>query len=358
MVATRSKAAVKKTVGTQTEAPHEHMGVQASGCRVCRSLAVATEGSGDNTCVRCEQVNDLLVLVAELKAEVERLRSIRECERESDWWTHSLREREQVEAPHKSGDPLPSRHQAVGGDCREEGEWKQVPARGSRRIPSWALTPSQLPLQNRYGVLQEELAVGEEDDTPRSGTSERPSRHGPSITTGSKRKSRRVTVVGDSLLRGAEGPICHPDPLHREVCCLPGARVRDVLDKLPGLANSSDYYPLLVFQVGSDEVGRRSPKSIKRDFRALGRQLKGSGTQVVFSSIPSVAILNEEINRKRHQVNWWLWDWWYRQGFGFFDHRLLYESPDLLVAGGTHLSQKGKRILGQELARLIDRALN
>ncbi|XP_054044414.1 uncharacterized protein LOC128904316 isoform X2 [Rissa tridactyla] len=55
MVATRSKAAVKKTVGTQTEAPHEHMGVQASGCRVCRSLAVATEGSGDNTCVRCEQ---------------------------------------------------------------------------------------------------------------------------------------------------------------------------------------------------------------------------------------------------------------------------------------------------------------
>ncbi|PKU47384.1 hypothetical protein llap_2286 [Limosa lapponica baueri] len=43
------------------------------------------EGSGDNTCVRCEQVNDLLSLVAQLKDEVERLRSIRECEREIDW---------------------------------------------------------------------------------------------------------------------------------------------------------------------------------------------------------------------------------------------------------------------------------
>ena len=155
-------------------------------------------------------------------------------------------------------------------------------------------------MQNRYGVLQEELAVGEEDDTPRPEMSERPSCHGPSITTVSKKKSRWVIVVGDSLLRGAEGPICPPDPLHREVCCLPGARVRDVLDKLPDLVNSSDYYPLLVFQVGSDEVGRRSPKSIKRDFRALGQRLKGSGTQVMFSSIPSVAIMNEEINRKRH----------------------------------------------------------
>ena len=148
-VATRSKAAVKKPVGTQTGAPHKHMGLQASGCKECRSLALAMEGSGDNTYVRCEQVNDLLILVAELKEEVERLRSIRERERERDRWTRSLREREEGEAPHKSEDPLPSRHQAIGGHGREEGEWKQVPARGSGRIPSRPLPPSQLPLQNR-----------------------------------------------------------------------------------------------------------------------------------------------------------------------------------------------------------------
>lgn len=59
MVATWPEA-VRKTVGTQTEAPHKHVGVQAAGCRECWSLALAAEGGGENTCIRCEQVNDLL----------------------------------------------------------------------------------------------------------------------------------------------------------------------------------------------------------------------------------------------------------------------------------------------------------
>ena len=66
------------------------------------------------------------------------------------------------------------------------------------------------------------------------------------------KKKRRVIVIGDSFLRGTEGPICRPDPSHREVCCLPGARVRDVAKELPGLVRPSDYYPLLVIQVGGD----------------------------------------------------------------------------------------------------------
>ena len=38
------------------------------------------EGGRDSTCVRCEQVDELLSLVVELKEEVQRLRTIRECE--------------------------------------------------------------------------------------------------------------------------------------------------------------------------------------------------------------------------------------------------------------------------------------
>jgi len=40
-----------------------------------------------------------------------------------------------------------------------------------------------------------------------------------------------------------------------------------------------------------------------------------------------------------------------------FDHGSVY-MPDLLATDGVHLSQKGKRILAQEIAGLIDRALN
>ena len=72
------------------------------------------------------------------------------------------------------------------------------------------------------------------------------------------------------MLRGTEGPICRPDPSHREVFCLPGARVRDVAKELPGLVHPTDYYPLLLMQVGGDKIAERSPKAIKRDFRALG----------------------------------------------------------------------------------------
>jgi len=73
-------------------------------------------------------------------------------------------------------------------------------------------------------------------------------------------------------------------------------------------------------QVGGDEIMERSPKAIKRDFRALGRLVEGSGAQVVFSSIPSVAGKSTEMNRKTHLVNRWLRDWCHQWNFGLFDH--------------------------------------
>jgi len=139
-------------------------------------------------------------------------------------------------------------------------------------------------------------ANDEADEGPRSGLS-RTRQSAPSITTASTKKKRRVIVIGDSFLKVTEDPICRPDPPHREVCCLPEAWVRDITRKLAGLVRSSDYYPLLVVQVGSDKVRDKSTWEIKRDFRALGRQVKGSGKQVVFSSIPPIAGEDEGRNR-------------------------------------------------------------
>ena len=117
----------------------------------------------------------------------------------------------------------------------------------------------------------------------------------------------------------------------------------------------SDYYPLLVRQVGGDEIAERSPKAIKRDFRALGRQVEGSGAQVVFSSIPSVAGKSIERGRKTLLINTCLRDWW---NFDFFDHEEVYTASGLLETDGVQLSQRGKRILGHELAGLLERTLN
>jgi len=167
------------------------------------------------------------------------------------------------------------------------GKGKRVPPRGGKRIPSQPPSAAQLPLSNRYGALECERPATEEEGEGKapSGGLPRTSQTAPRIKTASAKKIRRVIVIGDSLLRGTEGPICRPDPSHREVCCLPGARVRDDAKELPGLVRPSDYYPLLVMQVGGDEIAERSPKVIKRDFRALAQLVEGSGVQVVFSSI-------------------------------------------------------------------------
>ncbi|KAK4808483.1 hypothetical protein QYF61_005800, partial [Mycteria americana] len=208
MVSTCLKTITRRNVATQTELPCKHTAIQVSGCGECLSLSLTPEGSRDNNCFQCNQVDDLLSLVAELKEEVERLRSIRECEREIDWWSHtlpSLRLRQQVEAPQEAEDPLPSCHQAEGRGPRRQGERKQVPARGGRWTPR-PPSPSQLPLHNRYGALDLEGQANEDED------------------------------VGEDPSRG-----------------------------LP--------------RVGNDEVAERSPKVAKRDFRALGRLVEGSGAQ-------------------------------------------------------------------------------
>ena len=76
-------------MAAQTELPCEGAAARVSGRGECLSLSLMTEGSGDASCVRCDQVGDLLSLVVGLTEAVERLRSIRECEREIDWWAHT-----------------------------------------------------------------------------------------------------------------------------------------------------------------------------------------------------------------------------------------------------------------------------
>ena len=107
--------------------------------------------------MRCDQLDGLLSLVAELKEEVERLRSIRECERELDWWSNTLaplKQQQQMEAPREEGNPSTSCYQAKGGDLRDGGGWKQVPTQGGRKILSRPPSPSMVSLHNRFGTLE------------------------------------------------------------------------------------------------------------------------------------------------------------------------------------------------------------
>ena len=188
--------------------------------------------------------------------------------------------------------------------------------------------PLQLPLQNRYTALHGQLENGLGNGSSYLEASPKSNQTTHCIKMSSVKNKRRAIVIGYSLLKGAEGPICRPDPLDREVCCLPVAQVKDVRKKLPSLVWPSDYYPLLLFQVGSDEVGR-TLRTMKKDLRALRRLVKGSGAQVVFSS--PVTGNNEGLDVMSQWINNWLSAWCHRQGFGFFDLGSIYMSPSLLT---------------------------
>ena len=74
-----------------------------------------------------------------------------------------------------------------------------------------------------------------------------------------------MILMGDSLLQGTEAPLCQPGLSSRQVCCLPGSQVWDVVEGLLKLAWPSAYYPLLLFLVGTNDTARGNLDSIKSD---------------------------------------------------------------------------------------------
>lgn len=92
-----------------------------------------------------------------------------------------------------------------------------------------------------------------------------------------------------------------------------------VSERLPSPVNPSDYHPLLVFHVGFNDIATRQLLTVKRDSMSLGAMLKGSGAQVVFSSILPVRGRGSGRRRQIEQVNAWLSSWCQIQGFVFYD---------------------------------------
>lgn len=97
---------------------------------------------------------------------------------------------------------------------------------------------------------------------------------------------------------------------------------------------------------------------MKGDFRGLECIVQGAEVQVMFCSIPSGVVKDMEQARKTQVMSNWLRGWCQGRYFGIFDHGEVYSDPSLLSIDETLLSQRGKRILVQELAGLTERILN
>ncbi|CAJ0932654.1 unnamed protein product, partial [Ranitomeya imitator] len=212
-------------------------------------------------------------------------------------------------------------------------------------------------LKNRYQIF-----VEDEDGTPKDEAipaSKKEKGTQQQVTAKSTaKKQRRVVVVGDSLLRGTEAAICRPDITAREVCCLPGAMIKDVTNRIPKLFNSKDVHPFLLIHVGTNDTARKDLPTICKDFEELGKKVKELDAQVVFSSILPVDGHGTRRWNRILDANNWLRRWCRQQGFGFLDHGVNYLYDGLLARDGLHLNKPGKHTFARRLATLIRRALN
>nr|XP_033817718.1 uncharacterized protein LOC117368300 [Geotrypetes seraphini] len=178
-----------------------------------------------------EADEDVMQELRSLREEVKRLRCIREDEAFIDEAIQELSHTAERSLDKTIlGTPKPTALNSTIGIQEmigDAGPWQLVTSStGKQRNPppfspssSFSLkqgssTPTpQLSLKNRFHVLQEgtDEDEAEEDSEHRTPAAVLAARSTP------PRKERRVVVIGDSMLRGTEGPICRPDLQSREV---------------------------------------------------------------------------------------------------------------------------------------------
>uniref|UniRef100_A0A8D2KRG4 SGNH hydrolase-type esterase domain-containing protein n=1 Tax=Varanus komodoensis TaxID=61221 RepID=A0A8D2KRG4_VARKO len=217
--------------------------------------------------------------------------------------------------------------------------WRYVTHRRRRPARPPPSPGTNLELGNRFSPLGEagaDEASGDQQDSQPGTSGGKGAAAGvarakarPPTSTGKVR--RQVIVVGDSLLRGTEAAVYRPNLETREVCCLLGAHIRHVKDRVERLVRSGGHQPLLVIHVGTNNVARQGVVGTTRDFEALGKKLREMKAQAAFSSILPVWGFGPGRDRRASEVNDWLRVWCQKECFRFLDHGTCFLANGLLA---------------------------
>ncbi|XP_059504239.1 uncharacterized protein LOC132209920 isoform X2 [Stegostoma tigrinum] len=262
-------------------------------CAACMMWEVrdTDDVSGSYSCGKCVHIQLLKEVVATLKKELEDLRLIRENENFLD------RTFSKVTIPR-----IPEERRGISMTKEDVNEVQE--------------TPGEAPIVNRLTVL--ETAKTDNTASPRGGQvckSKIVVEAEPRSQT-----SRRGVVIGDSTVRGTDRGFCGNRRDLRMVCCLPGARIQDVTDRVQRILEGEGEDPEVLVHVGTNDFGKKRRSILQRDFRELGRRLKSRTSRVVISGFLPVPRVGEGRNREIMDLNVWLRDWCRKQGFKFLDH--------------------------------------
>lgn len=295
----------------------------------------------DHICSKCWLLEELRLRVDDLESELQTLRHIREGESYLD-----VLFQEAVTPGRLSN----------SNSVSDQGQQGVIASEAGRGILSSGVEePQPLTLSNRYEILapcvDEEKGCGEDEPTDHGTMVQKAIQEG-----GAK---RQVVVIGDSIIRGIDSILCKPDRESRMVCCLPGARVQDISDRLERILEREGEDPVVVVHVGTNNIGKARMEDLFGDYKALGTKLRNRSSRVIISGLLPEPRANWLRDKNIREVNTWLKEWCGKEGFHFMGHwHQFWNRGDLYRWDGLHLNRSGTSVLAKRINRVVSRTLN
>eukprot|EP00061_Rhincodon_typus_P003408 g20015.t1 len=103
------------------------------------------------------------------------------------------------------------------------------------------------------------------------------------------------------------------------VCCLSGARIRNVSDRVHRILKGKGEQPEVVVHISTNDIVRKQDEGLKSEYEELDWKLKDRKSRGVISGLLPVPQASEARNREQVQLNMWLQSWWRSEGFRFVD---------------------------------------
>ncbi|XP_072352062.1 uncharacterized protein [Scyliorhinus torazame] len=304
-------------------------------------LADPIASCSDHICSKCWLLEELRLRVDELESELHTLRHFREGE------TYLDTVFQEAVTPVRVSSLNPASGQGQQGVTASQA--------GKGNQQSGTHEPQPLTLSNRHEALAP-CVDGEQgcrnDESADQGTMVQQAIQGEGV-------NRQIVVVGDSIIRGIDSILCEQDKESRVVCCLPGARVRDISNRLERILEREREDPVVVVHVGTNNIGKSRKEDLFRDYKELGFKLKNRSSRVIISGLLPEPRANWHREARIREVNTWLKEWCGKVGFLFMGHwHQFWERGDLYRWDGLHLNRAGTSVLAKRVNRVVNRTLN
>ena len=167
-------------------------------------------------------------------------------------------------------------------------------------------------------------------------------------------KSQEVLVVGDSRIRYLDRTFCEADRRGRMTCCLPGAGVKDVVERFRGIVKGTGEEAVVVVHVGVNDVRKVRPEELVERYRELLREVRESGRRCIVSGVLPRQKVGGLWLRQAYGLNDRLRRMCGESGVGFMDEwDRFYGRQELYARDGIHFSRKGVQALSECLERVV-----